>query len=49
MSVDHSSGVAAPKADPVFLHVKSSMTVIVIDEKTENQYVVGAVGVVVEA
>ena len=29
MSVDHSSGVAAPKADPVFLHVKSGMTVIV--------------------
>ena len=29
MSVDHSSGVAAPKEDPVFLHVKSGMTVIV--------------------
>ena len=31
MSVDHASGVAAPKADPVFLHVKAGMTVIVAD------------------
>ena len=31
MSVDHSSGVAAPKADPVLLHVKLGMTVIVTD------------------
>ena len=31
MSVDHVSGVAAPKADPVFLHVKAGMTVIVDD------------------
>ncbi len=31
MSVDHASGVAAPKADPVFLHVKVGMTVIVTD------------------
>ena len=31
MSVDHASGVAAPKADPVFLHVKAGMTVIVDD------------------
>ena len=29
MSVDHASGVAAPKADPVFLHVKAGMTVVV--------------------
>ena len=29
MSVDHVSGVAAPKADPVFLHVRAGMTVIV--------------------
>ena len=31
MSVDHASAVAAPKLDPVFLHVKSGMTVIVTD------------------
>ena len=31
MSIDHASGVGAPKADPVFLHVKSGMTVIVTD------------------
>ena len=31
MSVDHASGVTAPKADPVFLHVGAGMTVIVED------------------
>ena len=31
MPVDHSSGVATSKSDAVFLHVKASMTVIVID------------------
>ena len=31
MSVDHSSAVAAPKSDPVFLNVKPGMTVIVTD------------------
>ena len=31
MSVDHSSGVATPKTDPVFLHVRAGMTVIVDD------------------
>ena len=30
-SVDHASAVAAPKSDPVFLHVKTGMTVIVTD------------------
>ena len=29
MSVDHASAVAAPKTDPVFLHVKAGMKVIV--------------------
>ena len=29
MSVDHASAVAAPKSDPVFLHVRPGMTVIV--------------------
>jgi hypothetical protein len=33
MSVDHASGVDAPRADPVFLHVKPGMTVIVEDGK----------------
>ena len=33
MSVDHTSGVAAPKTDAVFLHVKAGMTVIVEDGK----------------
>ncbi len=31
MSVDHASPVAASKSDPVFLHVKAGMTVIVQD------------------
>ena len=31
MSVDHASGVAAPRADPVFLHVKAGDCVIVED------------------
>ena len=31
MSDDHSSGVATPKTDPVFLHVRAGMTVIVKD------------------
>ena len=31
MSVDRPSAVAAPKSDPVFLHVKPGMTVIVED------------------
>ena len=31
MSADHSSAVAAPKSDPVFMHVKPSVTVIVTD------------------
>ena len=29
MAVDHASRISAPKSDPVFLHVKSGMTVIV--------------------
>ena len=33
MSVDHASGVATPKTDPVFLHVRAGMTVIVADGK----------------
>ena len=31
MSVDRPSAVAAPRSDPVFLHVKPGMTVIVTD------------------
>ena len=31
MSVDHASAVAVPKTDPVFLHVKPGMCVIVTD------------------
>ena len=31
MSVDHASGIGAPKSDPVSLHVKPGMTVIVDD------------------
>ena len=33
MSAGHSSGVATPKTDPVFLHVRAGMTVIVKDGK----------------
>ena len=28
---DHASAVAAPKSEPVFLHIKAGMTVIVAD------------------
>ncbi len=31
MSADHSSAVAAPKSDPVFLHVKPGMAAILTD------------------
>ena len=31
MSADHISAAAAPKSDPVFLHVKPCMTVLVTD------------------
>ena len=31
MSVENASAVVAPKSDPVFLHVKAEMTVIVTD------------------
>ena len=31
MSADHASGVSTPQSDPVFLHVKPGMTVIVTD------------------
>ena len=31
MSVYHASGVATPMTDPVFLHVRAGMTVIVED------------------
>ena len=31
MSVDHASTVPTPKSDPVFLHVRAGMTVIVED------------------
>ena len=33
MSAGHSSGVATPKTDPVFLQVRAGMTVIVKDGK----------------
>ena len=33
MSAGHSSGVATPKTDPVFLYVRAGMTVIVKDGK----------------
>ena len=31
MSVDHASGVAMSKTDPIFLHARAGMTVIVED------------------
>ena len=31
MSVDHASGVAMSKMDPIFLHARAGMTVIVED------------------
>ena len=33
MYVDHSSGIAAPGSDPVFLHVRPGKTVIIDDGK----------------
>ena len=32
MSVEHSSGIKAPVANPIFLHVNAGMTVVVTDE-----------------
>ena len=37
MSVDHASAVAAPKSDPVFLHVKAGITVIVTDTEVRRK------------
>ena len=34
VSVDHASAVAAPKSDPIFLHVKAGMIVIVTDTES---------------
>lgn len=31
MSVDHSSGAKPPTKDPLFLHVKAGMTVVVLE------------------
>ena len=31
MSVDHAGAVATPESDPVFLHLKAAMSVIVTD------------------
>ena len=31
MSVDHASAVAAPKSDPIFLHVKPGDAVVITD------------------
>ena len=36
MSVYRSSAIAAPKSDPVFLHVKAGMTVIVTDTDADS-------------
>ena len=33
MSVDHASGVVMSKTDPIFLHARAGMTVIVEDSK----------------
>ena len=33
MSVDRASGVSVPNSDPVFLHVRAGMTVIIEDGK----------------
>ena len=31
MAVDHASGVAKSKTDPIFLHARAGMTLIVVD------------------
>ena len=36
MSIDHASGASTPKPDPVFLHVKAGMAVII--KNTDNTW-----------
>ena len=45
MSVDHASAVAAPKSDPVFLHVKAGMTVIVGNDETDDWWMADVIHV----
>ena len=46
MSIDHASGVSTPKTDPVFLHVKAGMAVIIknTDETWRVADVVNVIG-----
>ena len=46
MSIDHASGVSTPKTDPVFLHVKAGMAVIIknTDETWRMAEVVTVIG-----
>ena len=45
MSIDHASAVAAPKSDPVFLHVKAGMTVIVGNDETDDWWMADVIHV----
>ena len=46
MSIDHASGASTPKPDPVFLHVKAGMAVIIknTDETWRMADVVNVIG-----
>ena len=45
MSVDYASGVTMPKSDPIFLHVKAGMTVIVGNDETDDWWMADVIHV----
>ena len=45
MSFDHTSGVSTPQSDPIFLHVKAGMTVIVGNDETDDWWMADVIHV----
>ena len=45
MSVDHASSVTMPKSDPIFLHVKAGMTVIVGNDESDDWWMADVIHV----
>ena len=45
MSVDHASGFTMPKSDPIFLHVKAGMTVIVGNDESDDWWMADVIHV----
>ena len=45
MSVDHASGITMPKSDPIFLHVKAGMTVIVGNDESDDWWMADVIHV----